>query len=99
MGGDEGPAAVVGGMAKAIDKNPELRFIVHGDRPELERLIEKRRGLAERCELRHADDVVRMDEKPSAVLRSGKSTSMWSRSRRCARARRRWPSPAATPAR
>jgi glycerol-3-phosphate acyltransferase PlsX len=28
--------------------------------------------------LRHADDVVRMDEKPSAVLRSGKSTSMWS---------------------
>jgi glycerol-3-phosphate acyltransferase PlsX len=69
MGGDEGPAAVVGGMAKAIDKNPELRFIVHGDRPELERLIEKRRGLAERCELRHADDVVRMDEKPSAVLR------------------------------
>jgi glycerol-3-phosphate acyltransferase PlsX len=69
MGGDEGPAAVVGGMAKAIDKNPELRFIVHGDRPELERLIEKRRGLSEKCEMRHTDDVVRMDEKPSSVLR------------------------------
>ena len=37
MGGDEGPSAVVGGMAKAIEKNPDLRFIVHGDRPELER--------------------------------------------------------------
>jgi glycerol-3-phosphate acyltransferase PlsX len=78
MGGDEGPAAVVGGMAKAIDKNPELRFIVHGDRPELERLIEKRRGLSEKCEIRHTDDVARMDEKPSSVLRHGKQTSMWS---------------------
>jgi glycerol-3-phosphate acyltransferase PlsX len=78
MGGDEGPAAVVGGMAKAIEKNPELRFIVHGNRPELERLIEKRRGLSEKCEIRHTDDVARMDEKPSSVLRHGKGTSMWS---------------------
>jgi fatty acid/phospholipid biosynthesis enzyme len=30
MGGDLGPS-VIGGMAKAV-KNPELRFIVHGDR-------------------------------------------------------------------
>jgi glycerol-3-phosphate acyltransferase PlsX len=65
-------------MAKAIEKNPELRFIVHGDRPELERLIEKRRGLSEKCEIRHTDDVARMDEKPSSVLRHGKQTSMWS---------------------
>ncbi|MDG4648062.1 phosphate acyltransferase PlsX [Roseibacterium sp. SDUM158017] len=78
MGGDQGPAAVVGGLAKAIEKNPDLRFIVHGDRPELERLIDKRRGLLDRCELRHTDGVVRMDEKPSNVLRHGKNTSMWS---------------------
>jgi glycerol-3-phosphate acyltransferase PlsX len=58
MGGDEGPSAVVGGMAKALEKNPNLRFIVHGDRPELERLIERRRGLSEKCELRHTGDVV-----------------------------------------
>jgi glycerol-3-phosphate acyltransferase PlsX len=65
-------------MAFAIAKNPELRFIVHGDRPELERLIERRRGLSDKCELRHTDDVARMDEKPSAILRHGKGTSMWS---------------------
>jgi glycerol-3-phosphate acyltransferase PlsX len=78
MGSDRGPAAVVDGMAKSAAKNADLRFIVHGDRPELERLVEKRRGLADRCELRHAEAVVRMDEKPSNVLRHGKNTSMWS---------------------
>lgn len=78
MGGDLGPAAVVAGMAKSAGKNPALRFIVHGDRPELERLIERRRGLAERCEIRHAASVVTMDAKPSHVMRHGKDTSMWS---------------------
>ena len=78
MGGDAGPSIVVAGIAKAAAKNDALRFIVHGDRAQLEALIAKRRGLAERCDLRHADDVVRMDEKPSNVLRHGKNTSMWS---------------------
>ncbi|AHM04872.1 Phosphate:acyl-ACP acyltransferase PlsX [Roseibacterium elongatum DSM 19469] len=78
MGGDRGPSVVVDGMANASAKNPDLRFIVHGDRPELERQIDRKRGLLAKCEIRHADSVVRMDEKPSHVLRHGKSTSMWS---------------------
>ncbi len=78
MGGDRGPAAIVSGMAKSVEKNPDLRFIVHGARPELERLIERRRGLMERCEIRHCDGVVTMDAKPSYVMRHGKGTSMWS---------------------
>lgn len=78
MGGDLGPAAVVAGMAKSAAKNPDLRFLVHGDKPELERLIARRRGLAGRCDIRHAKDVVTMDAKPSHVMRHGKDTSMWS---------------------
>ncbi|ABD54702.1 phosphate acyltransferase PlsX [Jannaschia sp. CCS1] len=78
MGGDLGPASVVSGLAKASAKNPTLRFIVHGDKPELERLIAKKRGLADVCELRHTKDVVTMDAKPSHVMRNGKDTSMWS---------------------
>lgn len=77
MGGDLGPAAVVAGMAKSAAKNPDIHFIVHGDKPELEKLIEKRR-IADRCEIRHAEDVVTMDAKPTHVMRHGKSTSMWS---------------------
>jgi glycerol-3-phosphate acyltransferase PlsX len=78
MGGDLGPSVVVAGMARSAAKNPALRFIVHGDRPELERLIERRRDLAGRCEIRHATGVVTMDAKPSHVMRHGKDTSMWS---------------------
>lgn len=78
MGGDLGPSAVVGGMAISASKNAALRFIVHGDRPELERLIARKRVLEDRCEIRHATDVVTMDAKPSHVMRHGKDTSMWS---------------------
>lgn len=78
MGGDRGPSAIVDGMAKSAAKNPGLRFIVHGDTGQLEPLIARKRILAGRCDLRHADDVVHMDDKPSQVMRSGKGTSMWS---------------------
>lgn len=78
MGGDLGPAAVIAGLSKVTSESPNLRFIVHGDAPELERLIAKKRGLADKCDIRHATDVVTMDAKPSHVMRNGKDTSMWS---------------------
>ncbi|MFV2033829.1 MAG: phosphate acyltransferase PlsX [Halocynthiibacter sp.] len=78
MGGDHGPAAVVAGMAHAAADNPGIGFIVHGDKPTIELLVAKRRGLPAICEIRHSEDVVTMDEKPSHVVRKGKGTSMWS---------------------
>ncbi len=78
MGGDRGPAAVVAGILASADKNPDVRFIVHGPENELNRLISGSRGLAARCEIRHADGVVAMADKPSQVMRNGQDTSMWS---------------------
>ncbi len=78
MGGDHGPATVVAGVALSAKKNPDIGFILHGDQPTLEPLVARRRTLAGRCEIRHADAVVAMEDKPSQVLRQGKSTSMWS---------------------
>ncbi|MCE0504645.1 MULTISPECIES: phosphate acyltransferase PlsX [unclassified Roseivivax] len=78
MGGDQGPAAVVAGIALSAQKNPRVRFILHGDKPVLEKLVAKTRELEGRCEIRHAEDVVSMDDKPSQVMRRGKGTSMWS---------------------
>ena len=77
MGGDHGPAAIIGGLAKSAVKNPDIGFIVHGPQAELEPLIRKR-GLSERCVIRHAEDVVKMNEKPSTVMRHGQGSSMWS---------------------
>ncbi len=78
MGGDAGPSAVVGGLAKSAAKNPDIRFILHGPEAELRRLIARRRGLAERVTVRNAEGIVKMDDKPSQVMRHGKNTSMWS---------------------
>ncbi|MBZ0127724.1 MAG: phosphate acyltransferase PlsX [Rhodobacteraceae bacterium] len=77
MGGDRGPAAVVAGMDRSAAISPDIRFIVHGDGDVLKRLIAKRKALAGRCDIRHADRAVSMDEKPSHVMRNGKDTSMW----------------------
>ena len=78
MGGDRGPAAIVAGIVASAAKNPDIGFIVHGDEAELDRLIGRRKGLAARCEIRHAPRVVTMDDKPSQVMRHGEGTSMWS---------------------
>ncbi|MEM8825114.1 MAG: phosphate acyltransferase, partial [Pseudomonadota bacterium] len=78
MGGDEGPDAVVAGLARAVRKTPAMRFVVHGDKSVLDSLIAKRRGLSDHCTTRHADRVVTMDDKPAQIMRNGKDTSMWS---------------------
>ena len=78
MGGDQGPAAVVAGIALSAEKNPEIRFILHGPKDQLEPLVAKKSELTGRCDIRDASGVVSMDDKPSQVMRSGKDTSMWS---------------------
>jgi len=78
MGGDRGPASVVAGMAKFAAKTPGIRYIVHGDKAILSRLIRRRRALALICDIRPTARAVSMSDKPSQVMRNGKDTSMWS---------------------
>ena len=78
MGGDRGPATVVAGISRAAKANPNLAFILHGPKAELQKLVVKKKNLEGRCEIRDAEGVVTMDDKPSQVLRGGKDTSMWS---------------------
>lgn len=78
MGGDRGPAAVIAGIARAMGKLPDLHVVLHGRAEELERLLARRRGLSGRIDLRHCEDVVSMDEKPSHAMRHGQGSSMWS---------------------
>ena len=76
MGGDLGPAAVVKGIAKACEKDGDLAVLLHGDQAQLEAEV-TRRGLSGRVAIRHAPDVVSMDDKPAQIMRRGKGTSMW----------------------
>lgn len=78
MGGDQGPATVVAGLVISAQKNPEIAFILHGNETELRPLVDRRAELRDRCEIRHATEVVAMDDKPAQVMRNGQATSMWS---------------------
>ena len=78
MGGDAGAHTVVAGMAHSAYKNADIGFILHGPRAELEPLVARKRGLAERVTYRDTADVVTMEDKPSHVVRHGQGTSMWS---------------------
>lgn len=64
-------------MAESAAKNPDIRFVVHGNEAELTRLIARRKELAGRCHIRHAAGVVTMEDKPSQIVRKGADTSMW----------------------
>ena len=77
MGGDRGPTPVLAGLLRALKLDPSLRFILHGDERTLRRLLDRHRRLRERSEIRHAEGVVAMDEKPSRALRTGRNTSLW----------------------
>lgn len=78
MGGDKGPATVVAGISHSAEKNPDIAFILHGPRGVLEPLVNRRKALAGRCEIRDAQGIVSMDDKPGDVLRQRKDSSMWS---------------------
>jgi glycerol-3-phosphate acyltransferase PlsX len=69
---------VVPAVALAIRSLPEtVRFLLHGDRAILAAELARHAGAAARVEVRHAERVVSMDEKPAQALRRGKGTSMW----------------------
>ena len=77
MGGDSGPGIVVGALSRSVLRHPSAQFILHGDEAALGPLLAKRARLAGRVTVRHAPEQVRMDDKPSLVLRRGRNTSMW----------------------
>ena len=78
MGGDSGPSVVVPGAAIALERRPDLRFLVYGDEATVAPLIAAYPRLAGRSRVFHASVAVKMTDKPSQALRTGRRvSSMW----------------------
>jgi len=78
MGGDNGPRVVFHGARLALRERRNTEFIFHGRKADLEPLLEEFPELKASSTLRHCDNVIAMDEKPSQALRRGKgNSSMW----------------------
>ena len=77
MGGDAGPGVVVAALGRSVVRHPGVRFLLHGDERELKPLFARRGKLGSRVDIRHSAEQVRMDDKPSQIVRRGRNTSMW----------------------
>ncbi|MEO4044685.1 phosphate acyltransferase PlsX [Hoeflea sp. CAU 1731] len=78
MGGDFGPEVAIPGLAKSLDRHPELKFLLYGEEDKCAALIAEHPKLAAASTFHHCDISVRMDDKPSKALRQGRwRSSMW----------------------
>lgn len=78
MGGDNGPPIVVEGARMALTERPNMRFVFHGRRADLEPLLAAAPALRDAARIADCDNVVPMDAKPSQALRKWRGdSSMW----------------------
>lgn len=76
MGGDVGPSVTVAGAGIAAQRHPQVSFLLVGDEARIAAELAKAPALAGRATIRHTDQVVAMDAKPSQALRRGRGSSM-----------------------
>lgn len=76
MGGDRAPAMVVAGAEIARTRHPDVRFMAFGEVSRIRPHLHRRARLADRLEVREADQVIGNDMKPSVALRTGRASSM-----------------------
>ncbi len=80
MGGDEGLAVMLAGVAGArrrfADQGGEVRFLLVGDEARIRAGLDAHPNLSAHSDIVHADEVVGSSDKPSAAIRRAKKTSM-----------------------
>jgi glycerol-3-phosphate acyltransferase PlsX len=76
MGGDAAPGVVIKGANIARQRFPQLQFLLFGREGEIRPVLSRMKKLESVTTVVHTDAVVRSDEKPSAALRTGRSSSM-----------------------
>ena len=78
MGGDHGPEVIIPGLAKVVERRPDVRFLLFGREERVRPVLEKHPTVAAVSEFTHCEVAVRMDDKPSQALRQGRlKSSMW----------------------
>ncbi|MBB3998613.1 phosphate acyltransferase PlsX [Aureimonas pseudogalii] len=78
MGGDHGPQVVLSGAQIALERHPDVRFLLFGQEASVLPVLEQMPKLKARSVFRHCEISIRMDDKPSQALRQGRyKSSMW----------------------
>lgn len=78
MGGDGGVRVTLPAALHALELNSDLSVSLVGDKSQIEPYLDSvSESLADRISIDHTLDVINDDDKPSQVLRSGKTSSMY----------------------
>lgn len=78
MGGDYGPEVVIPGAARALERHPDIKFVLFGQEARCVELLAKHPKLKASSTFHDCENAVGMDEKPSQALRRGRGkSSMW----------------------
>jgi phosphate acyltransferase len=76
MGGDRAPDMVLKGASIALQRFPQVHFLIYGVEGRIRPILAKLPRLSAKTTLHHTDDVVTDDDKPSQALRTGRRSSM-----------------------
>ena len=76
MGGDRAPGIVLRGAAIALQRHPDVNFLMFGAEDKIRPLLAKLPRLGKSVKLHHTGEVVADDTKPSVALRAGRQSSM-----------------------
>ncbi|MFK7903153.1 MAG: phosphate acyltransferase PlsX [Nitratireductor sp.] len=78
MGGDFGPSIILAGAAIALERKPDISFILYGDEDVINEALKDHPNLSEVSTVMPCDVHIAMDDKPSQALRRGRGKSgMW----------------------
>jgi glycerol-3-phosphate acyltransferase PlsX len=78
MGGDVGAGVVIPGAALALERRPDVQFLIYGDQSIVQPLLDQHPRLKAVTQFFHTNVAVKMGDKPSQALRQGRRTSsMW----------------------
>jgi glycerol-3-phosphate acyltransferase PlsX len=76
MGGDGGAATMLAGAALALERSPDLRFLIVGDEAAIRTGLSRHEPLSLASDILHAPDMISGDDKPSQAIRRARTTSM-----------------------
>ncbi len=76
MGGDYAPAVTVGGAVETVNESEDIEIVLVGDEPLIKRELSGKRYPPTRLQIRHASQIVEMDEPAVAAIRKKKDSSI-----------------------
>lgn len=76
MGGDYAPAVTIGGAIESVSDFEDIDIILVGDESSVRRELDGKRYPPHRISIKHASQIVRMDESTSSAIRKKKDSSI-----------------------